>query len=121
MLAFVPTTFCELSGCLVGLWVRSGIHRSRSEVSRFVFLGRVELGVPKLGHRCALNLWKGSGRESREDKEGIWVRVDCPGCDRTAWEDSGLPNLRTESQVDSSGKCYPFTTNRPGAIRFGSL
>ena len=121
VLAFVPTIFCDLSGCLVGLWIRSGIHRSRSEVSHFVFLGRVELGVPKLGHCCALKLWKGSGREPGEDKEGIWIRVECPGCDRTTWEDSGLPSLRTESQVDSSGKCYPLTTNRPGAIRFGSL
>ena len=102
VLAFVPTTFCELSGCLVGLWVRYGIHRSRSEVSCFVFLGRVELGVPKLGHYCALNLWKGSGREPREDKEGIWIRVERPGCDWTAWEDSGLRSLWTESQVDSS-------------------
>ena len=60
VLAFVPTIFCELSGCLVGLWIRSGIQRSRSEVSHFVFLERVELGVPKLGHHCALKLWKGS-------------------------------------------------------------
>ena len=118
---FVPTIFCELSGCLVGLLVKSGIHRSRSEVSRFVFLGRVELEVPKLGHRCALKLWKGFGREPGEDKKGIWIRVERPGCDRTAWEDSGLPSLRTESQVDSSGKCYPLTTNRPGAIKFGLL
>ena len=43
----------------------------RSEVSCLVFLGKVELGVKKLGHRCALNLWKGSGRERGEDKEGI--------------------------------------------------
>ena len=48
---------------------------SRSEVSHFVFLGKVELGVQKLGHRCAFKLWKGSGREPGEDKEGIWVRV----------------------------------------------
>ena len=108
---FVPTIFCELSECLVGLWVRFGIQRSRSEVSHFVFLGRVELGVPKLGHCCALNLWKGSDREPGEDKEGIWIRVERPGCNRTAWEDSGLPSLQTESQVDSNGKCYPFTTN----------
>ena len=121
MLAFVPTIFCECSGCLVGLWVRSGIQRSRSEVSHFVFLGRVELGVPRLGHHCALKLWKGSDREPGEDKEGIRIRVECPGCNRTAWEDSGLLSLRTESQVDSSGKCYPLTTNRPGAIRFESL
>ena len=37
-----------------------------------MFLGKVELGVQKLGHGCALNLWKGSGREPGEDKEGIW-------------------------------------------------
>ena len=43
----------------------------RSEVSCLVFLGKVELGVKKLGHRCALNLWKGSGQELGEDKEGI--------------------------------------------------
>ena len=47
----------------------------RPDVSHFVFLGKVELGVFKLGHRCALNLWKGSGREPVENKEGIWVRV----------------------------------------------
>ena len=44
----------------------------RSEISRLEFLGRLELGVQKLGHRCALKLWKGSGQEPREDKEGIW-------------------------------------------------
>ena len=79
--------------CSVRLWGRSGIQGSRSEVSYIVFLGKVELGVPKLGHRCALKLWKGSGREPGEDKEGIWIRVECPDCDRTAWEDSGLPSL----------------------------
>ena len=86
-----------------------------------MFLGKVELGVPKLGHRCALKLWKGSGREPGEDKEGIRIRVECPDSDRTVWEDSGLPSLRTESQVDSSRKYYPLTTKRPGAIRSGSL
>ena len=55
----------------VGLWVRSGVQLLRSEVSRLVFLERVELGVQKLGHRCALKLWKGSGREPGKDKEGI--------------------------------------------------
>ena len=60
---------------LVGLWVRSGVQLLRSEVSRLVFLGKVELGVKKLGYHCALNLWKRSGREPGEDKEGIWVRV----------------------------------------------
>ena len=94
---------------------------SRSEVSCFVFLGEVEFGVPKLGHRCALKLWKGSDREPREDKEGIRIRVERLDCDRTAWEDSGLPSLRTESQVDSNRKYYPLTTNRPGVIRSGLL
>ena len=37
-----------------------------------MFLGKVELGAQKLDHRCALKLWKGSGREPGEDKEGIW-------------------------------------------------
>ena len=60
------------------------------------------MGVQKLGHRCALNLWKGSGREPREDKKGFWIRVEHLDCDRTAWEDSSLPSLRTENQVDSS-------------------
>ena len=60
---------------LVGLWVRFGVQLLRSEVSRLVFLRKVELGVKKLGHRCALNLWKGSGREPGEDKEGTWVWV----------------------------------------------
>ena len=54
------------------MWVRSGVQLLRSDVSRLVFLGKVELGVQKLGHSCALKLWKESGREPREDKEGIW-------------------------------------------------
>ena len=86
---------------------------SRFDISHIVFLEEVELEVPKLGHRCALKLWKGSGQE---DKEGIWIRVECPDCDQTVWEDFGLPSLRTESQVESSGKYYPLTTNRPRAI-----
>ena len=86
-----------------------------------MFLGKVELGVPKLGHHCALKLWKGSGRELGEDKEGIRIQVELPDCDRMAWEDFRLPSLRTESQVDPSGKYYPLTTNQPGAIRSGSL
>ena len=40
----------------VGLWGRSGIQGSRSEVSHIGFQGKVELEVPKLGHRCALKL-----------------------------------------------------------------
>ena len=116
---FILIFFCESRGYSIGLWRRSGIQGSRFEVSCFVFLGEVELGVPKLGHRCALKLWKGSGRELREDKEGIRIRVERPDCNRTAWKDSVLPSLRTESQVDSSRKYYPLTTNRLGAIRSG--
>ena len=86
-----------------------------------MFLGEVEFGVPKLGHYCALKLWKGSGQEPGEDKEGIRIQVKRPDCDRTAWKDSGLPSLRIESQVDSSGKYYPLTTDQSGAIRSGSL
>ena len=115
---FILIFFCESSGCPVGLWGRSGIQGSRFEVSHFVFLGKVELGVPKLGH---LKVQKGSGREPGEDNEGIRIRLERLDCNQTAWEDSGLPSLRTESQVDSSGKYYPLTTNRPGAIRSGSL
>ena len=107
--------------CSVGLWGRFRVQGSRSEISHIAFLGEVVLEVPKLGHRCALKLWKGSGREPGEDKEGIRIRVKRPNYDRTAWEDSGFPSLRIESQVDSSGKCYLLTTNRPGAIRSGSL
>ena len=82
---------------------------------------RVGLGVQKLGHRCALNLWKGSGRELGEDKEGIRIRVERLDYDRTAWEDSGLPSLRTESQVNSSGKYCSAITNRHCAVKRGSL
>ena len=69
------------------------------------------MGVQKSGHRCALNLWKGSGREPGEDKEGFWIRLERPDCDRTVWEDSGLPSLRAESQVDSGGKYHSAITN----------
>ena len=41
---------------LSGLWGRSIEQGSRSEISHIVFLGKVEFGVPKLGHRCALKL-----------------------------------------------------------------
>ena len=61
------------------------------------------MGVQKSGHRCALNLWKGSSREPGEDKEGFWIWVERLDCNRTAWEDSDLPSLRTKSQVDSGG------------------
>ena len=32
------------------------VQGSRSEISCIAFLGEVELGVPKLDHRCALKL-----------------------------------------------------------------
>ena len=70
------------------------------------------MGVQKSGHHCALNLWKGSSREPGEDKEGFWIRVERPGHDRTAWEDSSLPSLQAESQVDSNGKYHSAITNR---------
>ena len=66
---------CEYLGVWFRLWVRSGVQTLRFDVSHLVFLGKVELGVQKLGHCCALKFWKGSGREPGEDKEGIWVRV----------------------------------------------
>ena len=34
---------------------------SRFDVNHIVSLGKVGLGVPELGHSCALKLWKGSG------------------------------------------------------------
>ena len=79
------------------------------------------MGVQKSSHRCALNLWKGSGREPGEDKEGFWIRVECPDCDRTAWEDSGLPSLRAEFQVDSGRKYHSIITNRHRVAKRGSL
>ena len=53
---FMLTFCCEFKVCSVGLWGRSGVQRSRSEISCIAFLEEVELGVPKLGHRCALKL-----------------------------------------------------------------
>ena len=79
------------------------------------------MGVQKSSHRCALNLWKGSGREPGEDKEGFWIRVERPNCDRMAWEDSGLPSLGAESQVDSGGKYHSTITNRHRAAKRGLL
>ena len=79
------------------------------------------MGVQKLGHRCALHLWKGSGREPGEDKEGFWIRVTRLDCDWTAWEDSGLPSLQAESQVDSNGKYHSAITNRHRVVKRGSL
>ena len=66
---------------------------SRFDISHIVFLEEVDLGIPKLGHYCAIKLWKGSDREPGEDKEGNWIWVECPNCDQMAWEDSKLPSL----------------------------
>ena len=99
----------------------SGLQGFELRISHVVFLGEVVWGVQKLGQRCALNLWKGSGREHGEDKEGSWIRSERPDCDQTAWEDSGLPSLWTESQVDSDGKYYSAITNRHHAAKLGSL
>ena len=79
------------------------------------------MGVQKPSHRCALNLWKGSGREPGEDKEGFWIRVERPDCDRKAWEDSGLPSLRAESQVNSGRKYHSAITNRQHVAKGESL
>ena len=79
------------------------------------------MGVPKLGRRCALKLWRESGQEPGEDKEGIQIRVEHPNCDWTAWEDSGLPSPWTESQVDSGGRYCSAITNRHRSIERGSL
>ena len=79
------------------------------------------MGVQKSGHRCALNLWKGSGRESGEDKEGFWIRVERLNCDQTTWEDSGLPSLRAESQVDSGGRYHSAITNKHRVAKRGLL
>ena len=75
------------------------------------------MGVQKSSHRCPLNLWKGSGR----DKEGSWIRVERPDCNRKAWEDSGLPSLRAESEVDSGGKYHSAITNRCRVAKGESL
>ena len=79
------------------------------------------MGVQKSGHRCALNLWKGSGREPGEDKEGFWIWVEHPDCNRKAWEESDLPSLQAESQVDSSGKYHSAITNRHRVAKRESL
>ena len=79
------------------------------------------MGVQKPGHRCALNLWKGSGQEPREDKEGFWIGVERPDCDRKAWEDSSLPSLRAESQVHSGRKYHLAITNRHHVVKGESL
>ena len=79
------------------------------------------MGVQKSSQRCALNLWKGSGREPGEDKEGFWIRVERPDCDRKAWEDSGLPSLWAESQVKSGRKYHSAITNRQRVAKEESL
>ena len=79
------------------------------------------MGVQRSGYRCALNIWKGSGREPGEDKEGFWIRVERLDCDRKAWKDSGLPSLRAESQVDSDRKYHSAITNRHHVAKGESL
>ena len=79
------------------------------------------MGVQKPGHRCALNLWKGSGREPRENKEGFWIQVERLDCDWKAWEDSDLSSLRAESQMDSGGRHHSAITNRHHVAKRGSL
>ena len=79
------------------------------------------MGVQKPSHHCALNLWKGSGREPGEDKEGFWIRVECADCDWKAWEDSGLSSLRMESQVKSGRKYHSAITNRQLVAKGESL
>ena len=79
------------------------------------------MGVQNLGHRCALNLWKGFGRERGEDKEGFWIWVERLNCNQKAWEDSDLPSLRAESQVDPEGKYHSAITNKHCVSKRGSL
>ena len=79
------------------------------------------MGVQKPSHHCALNLWKGSGREPGEDKEGFWIWVEHPDCDWKACEDSILPSLRAESQVNSGRKYHPAITNRHRVAKGESL
>ena len=79
------------------------------------------MGVQKPSHRYALNLWKGSGREPGEDKEGFWIRVERPDCDRKAWEDSGLPSLWVESQVKFGRKYHSAITNKQRVAKGESL
>ena len=52
------------------MWVRSGVQLLRSEFSRLVFLGRVELGAQKLGHHCALNSRKDLIESLERTKKG---------------------------------------------------
>ena len=79
------------------------------------------MGVQKLSHRCALNLWKGSGQEPGEDMEGFWIWVERPDCYRKAWEDSGLPSLWAESQVKFGRKYHSAITDRQRVAKKESL
>ena len=63
--------------------------------------------------RIQSKAWRGQGR--------ILDPGGCPDCDRTTWEDSGLPSLQTKSQVDSSGKYRSAITNRHRATERRSL
>ena len=131
VLVFILIFFCEFRGCLVGLWRRSGVQGSRSEVSRFVFLGEDEFGVPKLGHRCALKLWKGSGREPGEDKGSgsrwnaliaIERRGRIPGClaygRRAKWipMESTIRSPPTDLMQSNPGHCSLSFINREGEV-----
>ena len=49
------------------------------------------------------------------------IRVERHDCDRIAWGDSGMPSLRTKSQVGSGGKYHSTITNRQRAAKRGSL
>ena len=71
---------------MVGLWVKSGVQLSRSEVSRFVFLGRVEFRSAKVGpplclktlERIRSRAWRGQERDL--DPGGTpWLRPDGVG------------------------------------------
>ena len=67
------------------MWVRSGVQLLRSEVSRLVFLGRVELGVQKLGYHCALNSRKDPVESLERKRKGsgsgcnVLVAIDWRG------------------------------------------
>ena len=112
--------------CSVGLWGRSRVQGFRSEVSHIAFLGEAELGVPKLGHCCALKLWKGSSREPREDKEGIRIWVERPDRNQTAWEDSSCLAYRQRAKWIPGGSiiCSPPTDHvqsDPGCCSSSSI
>ena len=77
--------------------------------------------MQKLGHHCALNLWKGFSQEPGDDKEGFWIQLERLDCNRMAWKDSRLPSLWAKSQVDSGGMYYSAITYRHQVAKFGSL